>query len=68
MCLSQDELKEKVAAMGGSFDVNLTTSTTHLAAASSDTEKYRVATEMKACATMAYDVRRDARTRTPSSL
>lgn len=33
--------------MGGSFDVNLTTSTTHLVAAAFDTEKYRVATGMK---------------------
>lgn len=33
--------------MGGSFDVNLTTSTTHLVAADTDTEKYRVATAMK---------------------
>lgn len=45
----QDDLREKVIAMGGSFDVNLTTSTTHLVAASSDTEKYRVATGMQAC-------------------
>lgn len=39
---------ERVEAMGGSFDVNLTMSTTHLLAASSNTEKYRVATSMKA--------------------
>lgn len=45
--MSQDDLREKVVAMGGSFDVNLTTSTTHLVAASSDTEKYRVATGMQ---------------------
>lgn len=45
--LSQDDLREKVVAMGGSFDVNLTTSTTHLVAVSSDTEKYRVATGMQ---------------------
>lgn len=33
--------------MGGSFDVNLTTSTTHLVAATTDTEKYKVATGMQ---------------------
>ena len=43
----QEDLREKVAAMGGSFDVNLTVSTTHLIAASLDTEKYRVVTTMK---------------------
>lgn len=46
-CAHQDDLRKKVAAMGGSFDVNLTTSTTHLVAAAFDTEKYRVATGMK---------------------
>lgn len=45
----QHDVRNKVVAMGGSFDVNLTTSTTHLVAASSDTEKYRVATGMQAC-------------------
>ncbi|CAN0545721.1 unnamed protein product, partial [Ectocarpus sp. 12 AP-2014] len=44
---TQEDLREKVNAMGGSFDVNLTMSTTHLLAASLDTEKYRVATGMK---------------------
>eukprot|EP00903_Cladosiphon_okamuranus_P022785 g20977.t1 len=43
----KDDVRKKVVAMGGSFDVNLTTSTTHLVAASSDTEKYRVATGMQ---------------------
>lgn len=48
---TQEDLREKVNAMGGSFDVNLTMSTTHLLAASLDTEKYRVATGMKVCGT-----------------
>ncbi|CAM9422409.1 unnamed protein product, partial [Ectocarpus sp. 13 AM-2016] len=43
----KEDLRDKVNAMGGSFDVNLTMSTTHLLAASLDTEKYRVATGMK---------------------
>ena len=43
----QDDMKKRVVAMGGSFDANLTTKTTHLAAASSGTEKYNVATAMK---------------------
>ncbi|CAN0068650.1 unnamed protein product, partial [Ectocarpus fasciculatus] len=49
---TQEDLREKVVAMGGSFDVNLTMSTTHLLAASLDTEKYRVATGMKVCETL----------------
>lgn len=43
----KDALREKVLAMGGSFDVNLTLATTHLVVASASTEKYKVATTMK---------------------
>lgn len=50
--ISQEDVRDKVLSLGGSFDVNLTTSTTHLVAASFDTEKYRVATGMKVHATI----------------
>lgn len=43
----QEVLKDRVRELGGSFDVNLTLATTHLLAASTDTEKYTVATSMK---------------------
>lgn len=58
-CPEQEVLREKVEGMGGSFDVNLTLATTHLLAASADTEKYIVATSMK--------VRRSLFTRTLES-